>query len=314
MAQKGIKVTVFVPDPSVKDIVCINEKENLAVVTFNPDYSRQAGTLGYVATLSYSFAEIVKFFLSTEGTPDYIEAQEYLGIAYYLQQFKLTGLIPLQDVPIIITLHSPAFVYLEYNRVPTYRFPEFWICEMEKSSIIAADILISPTHFIVKEIQKYLDLSSKKIQVIPNPFLNDNINVSQDFTRNKIVYYGKLSAQKGTFRLFEYFDELWKQGFQHSLTIIGGTDIVFHPEGMTMQQIAEKRYGHYIKKGLLILNGKITANEITDKLKDAHLVILPSIVDNLPYVVMECMSSKKVVLASVQGGQREIITDGENGF
>ncbi|HVW60388.1 MAG TPA: glycosyltransferase, partial [Puia sp.] len=38
------------------------------------------------------------------------------------------------------------------------------------------------------------------------------------------------------------------------------------------------------------------------------------IVDNMPYVVVEAMSLGKVVLASVQGGQSEMIEEGETGF
>lgn len=314
MAQRGIAVRVFVPDAAVPAYEVTSAQTNLTVVRFNPDFCKHRSALGYAANLSYSFAEIVKLFIATEGEPDYIEAQDYLGIAYYLQQFKLTGLLSLEQTPIIITLHSPAFVYLEYNRVPTYRFPEFWICEMEKASIKAADILISPTQFLVEEIQRYLDLSFQKVHVLPNPFEVEDPRPSPRFARNKIVYYGKLSAQKGSFKLLEYFDQLWRSGFPHPLLIIGGTDIVYHPEQLTMQQLVEQRYGQYIKDGLLQFGGKISAAEITQRIQDAHVVVVPSIVDNLPYVVLECMARMKPVLASVQGGQREIITDNETGF
>lgn len=314
MAQRGIAVRVFVPDTAVPAYEVTTAQANLTVVRFNPDYCKHGGTLGYAANLSYSFAEIVKKFVASEGAPDYIEAQDYLGITYYLQQFKLTGLLVLEQTPIIVTLHSPAFVYLEYNRVPTYRFPEFWTCEMEKASIKAADILISPTQFLVEEIQGYLDLSAQQVHVLPNPFEVEDKDTAFQFERNKIVFYGKLSAQKGSFRLLEYFDQLWRSGFPHPLLIIGGTDIVYHPEQLTMQQLVEQRYGHYIKSGLLQFGGKISASEITQRIRDAHVVLVPSIVDNLPYVVLECMARKKPVLASVQGGQREIITDNETGF
>jgi glycosyltransferase involved in cell wall biosynthesis len=314
MAERGIEVTVFVPDLAVSSYEVSNPEPGLRVIRFNPDFCKYGSVLGYAANLSYSFAEIVRHFIATEGEPDYIEAQDYLGIAYYLQQFKLTGLLSLENTPIVITLHSPAFVYLEYNRVPTYRFPEFWTCEMEKASIRAADILISPTQFLVEEIRKYMELSAQEVHVLPNPFEVEDTETSFSFERNKIIYYGKLSAQKGSFKLLEYFDRLWRSGFPHPLLIIGGTDIVYHPEQLTMQQIVEQRYGHYIKGGMLQLGGKISASEITQRIRDAHVVLVPSIVDNLPYVVLECMARKKPVLASVQGGQREIITDKVTGF
>ncbi|MBC3538720.1 glycosyltransferase [Rufibacter sp. H-1] len=314
MVKAEIDVTVFVPDATISSFEVIVNEDKVRIVKFSPNYSGKADSLGYVANLSLSFAEIVKKFIKSESEPNFIEAQDYLGIAYYLLQYKLTSVVKLEHVPIVLTLHSPAFIYLDYNRVPTYRFPEFWTCEMEKSSILSADILISPTQFLVDEIQKYVNIDNKTVHVIPNPFVSNEYTKPFSFQRNKVVYYGKLSPQKGTFQLLEYFDELWREGNDYKLTIIGGTDIVYYPEFRTMGQIVEERYGNYISSGLLELKGKISPNKISEYLDDAHLILVPSIVDNLPYVVLEAMANKRPVLASVQGGQREIITDGVNGF
>ena len=47
---------------------------------------------------------------------------------------------------------------------------------------------------------------------------------------------------------------------------------------------------------------------------DAHVILVPSLNDNLPYAVIEAMSIGKIVLSSKQGGQKEIIDDGVDGF
>ncbi|HMI59691.1 MAG TPA: glycosyltransferase [Puia sp.] len=185
---------------------------------------------------------------------------------------------------------------------------------MEKQAIGAADLLVTPTRFIADEIQNYTDLSKKKVHLLANPYRSGENEPPERFLRNKIVYYGKLSPQKGSFELLKYFKDLWDSGFRHPLYIIGGTDIVYHPEMQTMGQWVEKHYADYIAGGLLQLLGKIQPRQIKEQLSDAHLIIVPSIVDNLPYVVMETMSLGKVVLASRQGGQREMIEDGVSGF
>src|SRR5882724_5124759 len=128
------------------------------------------------------------------------------------------------DIPILLTLHSPAFIYLDYNRVPLYRFPDFWTCEMEKQAIKSADHLISPTHFLVREILQHIDISDKPITILPNPYKPDQPPVdSPAHIPGKIIYYGKLSPQKGSFELMEYFTELWDAGFPYPLHIVGGT-------------------------------------------------------------------------------------------
>ena len=311
-AENGYLVTVFIVDDSI-DNLSITVSEKIRLIRFNPNTGNLRSFLGYTAMVSYAFATVVMDMIIKEGKPDFIEAQDYLGISYYITQFKHTGYALLKDIPIIITLHSPAFIYLEYNRVPTYRFPDFWTGEMEKQAIVAADALISPTNFLIKEISKYISLTGKQIGIIANPYKINNDN-NTEFIKNKIIYYGKLSPQKGSFELIKYFKELWDEGFSYPLTIIGGTDIVYHPEMKTMGQIIRKKYAHYIAKGLLIFSGKIPPAKISEYIGDAHVIIVPSIVDNMPYVVMEAMGIGKVVLASIQGGQKEMIDDGKDGF
>jgi len=318
LSAAGHAVTVFIPDDSITDHAYTAGSPGIQLIRFNSNRNGLHSSLGYTARLSYAFADMVRLLIEKEGRPDVIEAQDYLGIAYYLTQFKQLGYPFLQDIPIVLTLHSPAFIYLEYNRVPTFRFPDFWTGEMEKQAIKAADLLISPTHFLVEEIQRYIDISDKDTRVLANPYQTKTTDIEPvpiaKVTSNKIVYYGKLSPQKGSFELLAYFKDLWDNGFEHALHIVGGTDIVFHPERQTMGQLGSKRYAKYIEKGLLRLHGKIQPRQIKEYLDDAHVILVPSIVDNLPYVVMEAMSLGKIVLASRQGGQREMIEADVSGF
>lgn len=314
LAEQGHAVTVIISDDSVHQRTDIQESAGILLIRFNPRNGRLGQALGYTAQLSYNFAGLVKDLIAEKGRPDIIEAQDYLGIGYYLSQYKHLGYDFMNGIPIVLTLHSPAFIYLEYNRAPIYRFPDYWTCEMERQSIIAADVLISPTRYLAEEIQRHVDISKKTLHLLPNPYNITQDHRSRPFTRNRIVYYGKLSAQKGSFLLLDHFKDLWDDGFDQALHIVGGTDIVYHPEMQTMGQLVEKRFGSYISKGLLRLHGKISPSRIESSLQDAHVILVPSIVDNMPYVVMEAMSLGKIVLASVQGGQQEMIEDGINGF
>jgi glycosyltransferase involved in cell wall biosynthesis len=314
MQALGCEVTVIISDDTVRDRK-EQVREGIRIVRFQTDRNHLSDVLGHIARLSYAFADMVKTLILEDGAPDLIESQDYLGIAYYLTQYRQLGYSFLRNVPILITLHSPAFIYLDYNRVPVYRFPDFWTCEMEKQAIRAADLLISPSLFLVHEIQKYMDISNVPVRVLPNPYATDLPVVEKPpYIPGKIIYYGKLSPQKGSFQLLEYFAALWDEGFPHSLQIVGGTDIVFHPEQRTMGQLLQTKYKDYVSRGLIQFAGSISPDWIKDTLQYAHLVIVPSIVDNMPYVVLEAMSLGKIVLASIQGGQSEVIEDGQTGF
>ena len=314
LSAAGHAVTVFVPDESIQDYVLEQERPGITLVRFHPERGGLHAVLGKTARLSHAFADMVRVVTGLRGKPDFIEAQDYLGIAYYLTQFKHIGYDWLADVPILITLHSPAFVYLEYNRVPTYRFPDFWTCEMEKQALAAADALISPSRFLAGEVRRFVDLGDKPIHIVPYAYPVEEPGPPDRIERNRIIFYGKLSPQKGSFELLSYFKTLWDRGFEHPLHIVGGTDIVYHPEMKTMGQLISTRYKSYEDKGLLQFHGKIRPDQMRAYLGNAHVIVVPSIVENFPFVVMETMSMGKVVLASVQGGQRELIEDGVSGF
>ena len=315
MATQGHSVSVFVNDSSVSNIA-IDEKDGIRIIRFNTSRTGSSSFLGHVTNISYEFAHIVKHFIEKEGQPDCIEAQEYLGIAYYLLQYKLLLYDWCRDIPVLITMHSPSFLYMEYNHVPMYRYPNFWICEMERFCLQAADQIISPSQFMIRELDKRFRISNKNIAVIPNPFENKANSNYEGATSNpdQIVFFGKLTAQKGAFRLMAYFKQLWDEGFNRPLYLLGGQDIVYHPEGITMGDIIRQRYKKYIEQGLLKMEARVKPSDIAQRLSAAEVVIIPSDNDNLPYVAFEMMGLGKIVLVSKQGGHAEVVENGLDGF
>ncbi len=317
LSEEGHAVTVFVSDAAVSNIQEEN-KNGIRIIRFNTSRTNSSAFLGHVTNISYEFAHIVKHFIEKEGQPDIIEAQEYLGIAYYLLQYKYLLYEWCRNVPVLITMHSPSSLYMEYNHVPMHRYPNFWICEMEYFCLQAADYIISPSHYMFRELEKRFVLNNKNLKIIPNPFdgkLNNIKAIPTDSKKtDEIVFYGKLTVQKGAFRLLAYFKELWDKGFNRPLFLLGGQDIVYHPEGETMGDFIRKRYKKYIGQGLLKLEDRIKPSEIGGRLSRAEVVIIPSDNDNLPYVVFEMMGMGRIVLASKQGGQSEVIENGIDGF
>ena len=314
LSRQNHSVSVFICNQSnpTKDIVLV--EDSIRIVKFAPTRTNTESYLGYNARMSYEYAAVIKEYIKNEGKPDIIESQEYHGIAYYLQQFKLLKYEPFSEIDILITCHAPSFLCLEYNQVPVYEFPNYWTAYMEKSSIRSADILISPSKYFVREAQSRMNWENVNEYFVGNPIeVEENYHLLP-YISNYVVCFGKLSPLKGTFELLRYFKELWASGSSLALHIIGGTDQYFHPESMTMGEIIKRDYKNFISRGLLVLEGPLPPSEAKEKILKAHVVLLPSIVDNLPYTALEAMSWGKVVLASLQGGQSEVINDGVNGF
>ncbi len=315
LTEKGHDVTVFINDNQVRTIE-IEKTAEARIVRFNPDISKADSFLGTTTHLSHAFAHVVKQIIEKESPPDLIEAQDYNGIGYFLMQYKACLAEWCRNIPIVITMHSPSFLYLEYNEVPVYKAPNFWIGEMERFCIQAADLLISPSQYLVDELKKRFEINNSNLHVVVNPYkFNSSTNIEEETeASNNFTFYGKLSPQKGTFKILEAFQQLWDSGFTKSFTMIGGQNIVFQPVGKTMGTIVKEKYKQYINKGLLQLKKEIAPADRESFLSGTTIFLVPSIVDNLPYVVLELMSLGKIVIVSRQGGQSEIVSDEKDGF
>ncbi|HVZ57001.1 MAG TPA: glycosyltransferase [Chitinophagaceae bacterium] len=314
LGGRGYAVTVFTQDFRLRVPSQAESHGGYRLVRFNPDRVPGGECLGYEARLSHAFARVVGDYMERESVPDCLEDQEYMGIAYYLLQYKHLRYPLFRDMKVLITLHSPSFLYLEYNRVVYHRLPYYWVGEMEKFCIRAADQLVSPSAYLVGELRRRMNLDGLHIPVVRNPL---DVNGEPPMTRfqpNKVVFFGKLTPQKGCLELLAWFSRLWSDGQVVRLFLVGGGQHYFHPEGRDMADVIRKKYRDRMDAGLLHLTGRIRPEELSDHLADARVIVVPSLVDNLPYTVLEAMARGKVVLASRQGGQAEVIADGADGF
>ncbi|MEI7596454.1 MAG: glycosyltransferase [Bacteroidota bacterium] len=312
LTQNNHEVTIFTHDYQVKTF-SIELNDKFRIVKFNPNQYFTETFLGFETNLSYAFAQIIEEFIKKKDAPDIIESQEYMGIAYYLLQFKYLEYPIFKNLKIVLTLHAPSFLYLEYNKINTFEFPYFWIGEMEKFCIKAADLLISPSQYLVNEIQARIDISEKTVHIIKNPFQFEKKPI-ENYENGKIVFFGKLTPQKGCLELINNFKKLWNEGFEYSLTMIGGGNHLYHVEGIDMIDFIKSKYKKEIDEKKLILVGSIPPTEHNKHIDNAHIIVIPSLVENFPYTVLETMCKGKIVLASVQGGHAEIINNYENGF
>ncbi|MFI5151406.1 MAG: glycosyltransferase [Bacteroidia bacterium] len=314
LTRAGYSVTVFVPyyEAPGREESRVN---GIRIIRFNPSVSPSSAFLGYEANLSHVFSLTVTDEIQKTGKPDFIEMQEYLGIGYYLLQRKHLGYSELEGIPMLLTLHAPSFLYLDFNQVPVYKHPHFWTGEMERFCIRAADICLSPSAYLLDVLKNRVELDKVDTRVLPNPY--DPPQLNQDVplhTTQEVVFYGKLIPQKGCIELLAYFKEIWESGLKIRLRLIGGGKHFFHPVNMDLGDYLKKKYQKYVAAGLLHFEGSIKPEELEQRLCSAHVIVIPSIVDNLPYTVLETMGIGKIVLTSMQGGQSEVITHGRDGF
>ncbi|MBP7554801.1 MAG: glycosyltransferase [Chitinophagaceae bacterium] len=318
LQRNNINVTVFLLNKEAG--VCRETiSNNIRLIEFSPDaWASEAETfLGYETKVSLSFEKIVSRFIQNEGRPDCLEAQDYQGVAYFLLLKKHLGYEHLRDLQITITCHCPHFLSLEFNQIPQYQLPYFWIGEMERFCINAADLVVSPSQYLIDTLRKRFPNLTRQINVIRNPFGltgKKNNTLSPGIDAGDALVIGKLSPIKGIPDIIEVFVELWENGYTGKLRLAGDPYYYHHPSGRFMKAVVEEKFKDYVKSGLLEIMGMLVPSALDNEIGRAGFIIIPSKFDNFPYTAIEVMAAGKVVVVSDSGGQNEIIEDGETGF
>jgi glycosyltransferase involved in cell wall biosynthesis len=310
LKELGVRPQVFVSTWGLHKSKQISDCEGTRIIRFDPDVVAQGRGLQGVGLLSYAFKAMVHAEAEIRGLPDVIEAQDYLGIAYFLLQEKLTLSEWLRNTPICLTLHTPEYVVRPYNEDTIYRFPKFWTDEMEKFCLRAADALWSPSHRLVRALGS--DFEGLQVPVIRNPFRQPVLDFDSS-VRKGLYYFGRMQAWKGFQEMISAFAELVDHGFSETLNIIGGDGC--HPMyGVPMLDVARRKYQKLFDKELIVAHGLLQPDDAFALLKTARIVVIPSRFENFPYAALESMSLERAILCSKQGGHAELIEHEKNGF
>lgn len=118
-----------------------------------------------------------------------------------------------------------------------------------------------------------------------------------------IVTIGRLSSEKGHRFLLNALAHLARSGFS--------VKVFFAGDGPLKNSLIEQVRHLGLDKSCVFLGSRTDIPEI---LAAADLVVVPSLIEGLPYVVLEAMAMEKCVLASPVGGNKELLKDGVNGF
>jgi len=267
--------------------------------------------------LSYQMAQEVEALVKKEGPPDIIETQEYKALGSFLHLRRLLEPDFLAGVPLVVFLHTPDFLVEELNQEPRFKLPRYWTGRQERNLILGADALVSPSQLMADTLREKLESPDLAIKVIPLPhgplshYPPCPVDEADDRT---LLFLGRLEPRKGVLQLLGTCENLWKRGIDFTLRMVGDS-VYFHPKRRSMETFIRQKYGRWIDHGKLVLTGPMDSEGIQRELKNAGVVVLPSLWENFPNVCIEAMLAQRPVVASFQGGHAELLgSDGACGL
>jgi len=154
-----------------------------------------------------------------------------------------------------------------------------------KLSLAKADKIRAVASYLIVKAKKYAP--DKPYFIFPT-FTDLSIFLAEKEISfdNYILFVGRPERVKGVKYLTEAFEKIKKDFPDFKLVLVG--------EGMP--------------------EGKLTLEETRNKMKNCYCLVIPSLSEGLPRVLLEAMALQKPVIASRVGGIPDLIQDGQNGF
>lgn len=233
-----------------------------------------------------------------------VHVPDWLGQAYFLlhakKQYRLFS-----DVHFCVHAHSTSLWHRIHNGESIDTLGDFYTVFMEQQSLAWADHLVSPSHYMLGWYQQEGWAVPTHAQVIPNilPAIAPPLPIPSATTK-EIVFFGRLEWRKG---VGLFCDALW-ESLPHLpqdaiVTFLGKHSMV---HGQPSAQYIEQRLVHFPRRWQILADKNAT--EAQHYLKGfGRVAVVASLLENAPYVVMECLAQQIPLIATDTGGTRELV-------
>ncbi|MEO1128693.1 MAG: glycosyltransferase family 4 protein [Planctomycetota bacterium] len=242
---------------------------------------------------------------------DVIEFPEYEAPATCYLLARRLGALETMDRPTVVHFHSPTEVNLALNREGTRDVPGGMglLVALERSSVVAADHLCAPSRFMASWAHDQFALAEAP-QVIPYAIGPLPPRSRPESAVRRLLYVGRLERRKGVDVLMQAWRAVGPQATDWELRLVG-SDTGTGPGGGSMRTHLESMLDDDVRARTHLVGARQWW-ELHDEYATATACTVPSRWENFPNTCIEAMMHGRPMLASDNGGMREML-DGSNG-
>lgn len=164
----------------------------------------------------------------------------------------------------------------------------------------------------IRGVANYLIEEAKEISPDKRYFSFPTFTDLELFLREKDIRYDKFILSVGQLEKVKGIDVLIK-AFGKVEHEFPGFKLIIIGDGKEKENL-ENLSSNLKIQDKIEFKGKLSLKETKDVIKNCYCLVLSSLSEGLPRVLMEAMALKKPVIASNVGGIPELIKDSENGF
>ncbi len=239
--------------------------------------------------------------------------------AYLAEACVLLQECAVRDIQHIHVHHAtnPAAVALLCNLLggPSYSLSVHGPEEFEQAPRLAlrekiarAAFVVSPSEYGCAELSRWCaDSDRAKIHLvrcgIDDQFLDEPPTPVPDVAR--FVCVGRLAPQKDPMTLVQAIRILFNSGTRCELVWLGDGP---------MRAELEKEIQRNHSDLPIRLMGVASSREVLEQLRMARALVLPSVAENIPSVIMEAFALRRPVISTIVGGIGELVQNDVNGW
>jgi glycosyltransferase involved in cell wall biosynthesis len=245
---------------------------------------------------------LVKEYLSKHDF-DLVYFDDWHGLAYYSVLAKRAGLAPFSGQLHCVLTHASKEWVCSVNEQHIQSVADLEVCGLERRSVELADVVIGPSRYLLREYDRYGWRLPRKIFHQQLPIVHDPITPSDETIRiDELVFFGRLETRKGLWLFCEALDRLSDRLRDKTVTFLGKTTDAGISSGL---QLLNRSTKWPFRVRLL---SDYDRDEAIGYLKQGNkLAVMPSLADNSPCVIHECIEAGVPFISTLGSGIQELV-------
>ncbi len=248
------------------------------------------------------------------GPFDVVHFHEWLGLPYYSLLAKRQGLA-FEDTLLCVGTHGP----MRWSRAGEGKLAasrdDLIVDFMERRSVELSDVVISPSRYMLDWMvrdgwalperayvaQNLLDLPD--VLDVTSAGLRGGAKGGRDAPPDEIVFFGRLDRRKGVVFFCDVLDRIAASAPSDlAVSFLGSVVMLDEPS----DAVIRRRAASWPFR-LSIMTNVDRGDALAYLAEPGRLAVMPSLADNLPCTVQECIAAKIPFLTNDVGGTRELI-------
>jgi len=238
------------------------------------------------------------------------------GNPFQLVQFpncRYCGLVSILFLGVPHVLRASSY-QTGWNDLRIERYLDFKAVEfLEKLQARRSPHIFAPSHTLKKTLESEAGL--ERVRVIHTPIYLETTaldrSVCERFADRKyLLYFGRFEMRKGFHILCQALEVFLAQN-QDAIAVLVGRDMKT-ALASSMAQYARTLLSSYSDR--IWLMDRLPHEQLYPLIEGAHLVVLPSLMDNFPNACLEAMALGRPIIGTRGASFEEMLTDGETGF